>query len=852
MSLAQLHFVSDAPGPDGSGSRLTAVTPGVPEPVLREAGQLIGYEAPRDAPPHPTTAELAAFPRTLSHSVLSDGSRLLAWTVGTGAGPGGDRDGFHAHALRLPAGATLSAGTPPISAWDSPQWAAGTPDGAELKPLERLPSSRSFERRELLSFAASRAPYLTGFFAALRGLAEEESAPRLVLVERDSADVARWIALASTVLPRESAHRLTFTTYTRRPGQARQQIIGVLPDDAGDLTGQDSRYRVLDCTGRQPSAPDGRGAPVVDAWAEIAAHVWLGRAPELFTQAVTLPGALFTPGPLAVAALCAGIAPGANGRTAAAAWAYEHANALDGQRLQQLVESLSAPAEDRSPTETTALARLFTVLDGRAPAATTAPLAALVLTEAVRTPAAGLELPAPRVASLPEDLKRRLAAELGPELREGIAGGAGGDASRSTSRPVELLRVAEPLGVDCTDLLPGLARRLARALAADPVSAYTPAVRAALDEHFDLRTTLLSELDALAADDPPAAARLLGRIALPLTDVQVIPHLRMCAEMSGAPAAGAGAGAAAVFPASAEEAEDRDRITLLRSVLRACGVSPFADPLVLRTAVRLVWDGGAPTPGEARLLLAETGSDAHRTAGTWHTLVRAALEGPGDSPDSPGLAHDLLRCFPEALEPRVRGALQLLEYAGELAAGRAGPGWTDRTLALRAVAEPVEPGVLERAFGALCRQLISEERPEGELYALVHSGDADLTAAYRRAAHDGSVQERLRAVPAFAAHCYTTWTALPGANKSWDQTRTTLLDKVLRPAVRSLPAEDVAAVERCLERTGGRKAEEFRTWNRPSALSRLGLRFGGRSRSPAQDTPRGDEPGPPPGPSRSG
>ncbi|MFD5029919.1 GTPase-associated protein 1-related protein [Streptomyces sp. NPDC058405] len=807
MSLAQLHYTSAPPGPDGSGFRFTAVTPGVPDELLREAEQLIGYEPPRDAPSRPTDTELTAFPQAFSHSVLSDGSRLLARTVYTGADHSGGWGNFHAHAVHLPAhlpaGARESAGASPIGAWNAPQWATATPAGGVPAPMEELPVSRSFERRGLVEFAASRAPWLAGFFAGLRALSEDESAPRIVLVERDSADVARWIALASNVLPRESVHRLTFTTYTRRPQLARQQIIGVLPDDAQGLAGDERRYRVLDRTGREPAEP------AADAWAEIAARVWLGRAPEVFAEAATLPGGPFAPGPLAVAALCTGISPGANGRTEAADWARAHAHALDGRRLQQLVDALCAPAEDRTPAETAALTRLFEALDGRAPAATTAPLGALVLTEAVRTPRAGLGLPDLRLSTLPEELKRRLADELAPDLRAGIAADLT-DGGSATSRPVELLRVAELLGVDCTDQLPGLARRLSHALIAEPEAAYTPAVHTALEEYFDLRTAVLSRLDGLAAGDPPAGARLLGRTSLPFRGVQALPHLKMCAE------------------APVPTPEGGDRVGALHSVLRAAAVSPFADPLVLRTAVRLVWGDSTPTAGEARLMLAESGSDAHRGAGTWHVLVRAALDGPGDSPEAPDLAHDLLRCFPEELEPRVRKALLLLEFAGALTAGRAGSGWTDRALSLRADAEPVEPGVLEQVFGALSRELLSEQRPEGELYALVHCGDPDLTAAYGRAAREDRVRDRLRTVPAYAADCFTAWTSLPGANRAWDESRTALLDKVLRPAVRALPAEDIAAVEQCLERTG-RKAEEFRTWNRPGAFGRLSLRFGRRS-----------------------
>ncbi|MFE4536877.1 GTPase-associated protein 1-related protein [Streptomyces scopuliridis] len=786
MSLAQLHYTS-APqgpdGPDGPDSRFTAVTPGIPRSLLREAEPLLGYEPPHDAPEHPGPAELAAFPQAFSHTLLSDGTRLLARAVRTGANGGGPA-GSHTHAVLLPGDAGLPGGGLPISAWNSSRWASAAPAGGSPAQLEALPPSGLLGREALVGFAASRGPWLPGFLASLRELTEEASGPRdgeraarIVLVERDSADVALWIALACAVLPRDRADLLTFTTYTRRPRDARQRIVGVLPGDAPEPDGRDHHCRVHDCTSPAPAPAE---QTTTDVWAGIAARVWLGRAPELFTEAAALPGGVFSPGALAVVALCADLAPGPGGRAAAADWAHTHARALGDARLRRLVETFQAESDDRTTAEFAALTRLFT--------------------------------------ALPEDLGQRLAAGLAPELRAGVA-----DSGPGITRPVELLRVADALGVDCTDLLPGLARRLARSLLADPETADTPDLLTVLEEHFELRTALLSALDAVAAEDPPAAVRLLGRTSLALTGVQALPHLRMCAGAPWTPAAAGGDGLAA-----------------LHAALRACGVSPFTDPLVLRTAVRLVWDGGAPAPGEARRLLSETGSDAHRAAGTWRTLVRAALDSPADAPadtatgvddaDAATLAHDLLRCFPDELEPRVRGALLLLEFAGEIGAGRAGPPWTERVLALRAEAEPVEPAVLDRVFGTLTRRLLSEERPEGELYALIHCGEPELLTAYATAAQEERVRDRLRTAPAYAADCFIAWSSLPGANRAWDRTRTSLLDKVLRPAVRAFSDEDTASVERGLERAGLHRAEEFRAWNRPGALSRLSRRLGGLGR----------------------
>ncbi|QIQ02044.1 GTPase-associated protein 1-related protein [Streptomyces liangshanensis] len=859
MSLAQLHYTSVPPESGGSGVRFTAVTDGIARPLVEEAGQLLGYEPPRDAPGRPTDAELADFPQAFSHSALSDGGRLLARAVCVGAEPGGRRSAFHAHAVLLPPGAGLPGGALPITAWNSPHWAAATPDGGVPEPLDSLPASGLFYREGLIGFAASRAPWLAGYVAGLRAIATQEEpadspeAPRIVLVERRSADVAQWIALAGHVLSAADAARLTFTTYTRRPREAPQRVLGVLPGDARGLAEQPHRYRVLDCT--EGAHPDADGAR--DTWAGTAARLWLAGAPELFEEAAALPGGRFHPGALAAVALRAGVDPGPDGRAEAAGWAGTHARDLDDELLRILVGALCAPnGEDRTAAETQALADLFGALANRAPDDVTAPLAALVLTEAVRATGTGARTgagadpdakpltppgppasPAPSTSSaspaspasrelplLPElqlrslspEFKQRLGAELAFELRAGISAGLSTDlpgTGRDTSRPVGLLRIAGILGVDCAELLPDLADRLAGALLAEPESAYTPAVRTALEDHFELRVALLSALDRLAAADPPAATRLLNRTTLSLDGVQSLPHLRMCAEspapwsVTGPPASGA----------------DQDRVAALAGVLRAAGVSPFAEPPVLRTAVRLVWADGTPTAGEARRMLGETGSDAHRAAGTWATLVAAALGGPGDDPDAPDLAHDLLRSFPEKLEPRVRSALLLLEFAGDLRAGRAPTGWTVRARLLRADAEPVEPGVLDQALGALARQLLSEDRPNGELYDLIHADDADLLAAYDRAARADATRERLRTVPAYTADCFIAWSSFPGANPAWDRTRTALLDKVLRPAVRSLPAEDLAAVEESFGRAGRHHTEEFRTWNRPGTLSRLGL-----------------------------
>ncbi|NEE48075.1 hypothetical protein G3M55_26130, partial [Streptomyces sp. SID8455] len=103
---------------------------------------------------------------------------------------------------------------------------------------------------------------------------------------------------------------------------------------------------------------------------------------------------------------------------------------------------------------------------------------------------------------------------------------------------------------------------------------------------------------------------------------------------------------------------------------------------------------------------------------------------------------------------------------------------------LRDRAEPLEPAVQERAFTALVERLLAPDRPGAELYDFVRSDDAELIAAYDRAARAEPTRTRLRTHPAYAADCFTHWTAHPHAGPAWTTTAAALLDEVLRPAVR--------------------------------------------------------------------
>ncbi|MDV9177969.1 GTPase-associated protein 1-related protein, partial [Streptomyces sp. W16] len=442
-----------------------------------------------------------------------------------------------------------------------------------------------------------------------------------------------------------------------------------------------------------------------------------------------------------------------------------------------------------------------------------------------------------RAGSLTTRAHDDLARDLAPALRAGIAD----TAEPAAGRPLALLRAADLLDVDCQDQLPELAERLGRELvsasAASPSGGDTkpspeptetdqrveppagtcpPALLDAVHTHPGLRVALFGSLNTLAAAEPTSVARVLKGSGLPL-DLQQsgFPHLRMCAGPAVAPA------------------ESDDRLDRFHGLLRTAGVSPHADPTVLRTALRLTWPGGElPTGQEASVLLKELGSDSHRAAGTRELLIETALAASPDDRDIPALATDLLRCFSTELGTGRRTALLLLEFTGMLGTGSEGEEWVGRVLDLTtgAAADPVPDTVAERAYQALAQRLLEGAAPANELYALARSGEPRLLAAYEREGHSERVGERLRTRPAYAADRFCDWSAFPGTHPGWDETRTALLAKVLRPVVRALSVAEQGEVETALDRTGRGKLDAFRAWNRPGALGRLAGRLSGRGR----------------------
>ncbi|MEU7134427.1 GTPase-associated protein 1-related protein [Streptomyces sp. NPDC046261] len=861
MNLQQLHYTSTAAtGPDGSGFRFTAASPELPITLLGEAEQLIGYEPPSDAPDCPSPEELAGFPVAFSHNRLSDGSRLLCRTIRTGPGRGGRHGNFHAHAVRLPEGGGLPGGLLPIEAWESPSWADRTPGDGVPEPLAALTPARRIDKKGLFDFVHARADRLEHFLADVRTLFRTPDAPQLLVIERDSAHTALWIAIASAVLPRELADRLTFTTYTRRPMLARQQIVGAYPDADFDFVSAAAqrRYRVHDCTGGSSSPARAER----DLWAAVAARIWLAGHPALFAEASRRggPGAGRDSGDEAerLAALAAreGITLDSNGRTAAARWARQHLSrdGVDDPLGSRLLATLAAGGTDRTPEEWTVLASL---------------------TDELSTTTSSRSSLAP--------LRRDLRAELDR---------AADTPQTPLVRFLTLLRLAEALRVDRSAVMPVLTARLTAALL-DETSPDRKVVRAALDTHPALRTAVLDALDRTAATEDPRALTHLLAAELPGADLTGRPHLRMAAAMAedSAPfvdySYGRGYGYTCNYDDDQDDDKDgqgyeqgydrgygqgydeddgrpspahtqdeagpdgprptarrhdaapqdpppeQDRIALLHKLIEAADPEHQDAPSVLRTAYRLVWGDEPLGSDEAVVLLDTIPAASHQAAGLAQPFVRAALDSTPDDPAAPLLAKSLLKSVLVSgadLTPRERAALLLLEQAGDLETGEALPGYTARVVGLRRQAAPLEAGIEQRLSDALARRLLCMDPPPapGELPDLIHSDDRHLLHAYAREARGAAVAGLLRRERTYVAVCFVAWHTAPDVSELWEEIRADLLASVLRPEVRRMSTEDVEEIRRTLRQVGGPWAEMFHEWDRFGVLGRLSGRWRGR------------------------
>lgn len=249
MSLHQAYYTSCRMGWGGEGFQFNALSPALDRALLPRLVDLCQYEPPPSQPSVPTEAELAAFPVNLFYQLLADGSAALGCEVYVGKGFDGRYGNFFAHLLIADSAPHDFVGLRPIEFWKSPTWVRTPSQERDLPEPERpIRQEQILDPDELDRFfrAGGREAYLPAFFTAVESALA--TGRRVVLVEPESEGVARWVALATLILPPALVLRFSFCTYHKDPERSGALLVGTTADSQFAFAPQQMRFQyfVLD------------------------------------------------------------------------------------------------------------------------------------------------------------------------------------------------------------------------------------------------------------------------------------------------------------------------------------------------------------------------------------------------------------------------------------------------------------------------------------------------------------------------------------------------------------------------------------------------------------------------------
>jgi len=282
VAFRQLYYTSCENGLGGYGGyQFNAITPGVPAAVMREVEDRTVYEPPSWLLADPRPDEPEAYPIAFSHGTSeASGATITAQVVFTGTDYSGRPGNYFAHAL--------VTGTPeqdfgarlPVELWGAELWQASPVGGTELPELPGPPPRGPIDRPGVQAFLDARGAdgvlpeLLTAVGQAMAG-------DRPVLVaSHDTSESIWWIAAISYLLGEHLGRRMTFTTYSHRPGYSRYHLTAILPETLPPSA--DASFQLFDlATGQTP----GGG---VHPLAAILASTGVMAAPGLWRQAMVL------------------------------------------------------------------------------------------------------------------------------------------------------------------------------------------------------------------------------------------------------------------------------------------------------------------------------------------------------------------------------------------------------------------------------------------------------------------------------------------------------------------------------------------------------------------------------------
>jgi hypothetical protein len=256
VAFQQLYYTSCENGLGGYGGyQFNAITSGVSAAVMREVEDRTVYEPPSWLLADPCPDEPEAYPIAFSHGTSeATGAAITAQVVFTGTDYSGRPGNYFAHAL--------VTGTPeedfgpllPVELWGAELWHTSPVDGTELPPLPGPPPPGAIDRPGVQAFLDARGAdgVLPGLLTAV-GRAMAGDRPVLV-ASHDVSENIWWIAAISYLLGEHLGHRMTFTTYSHRPGYSRYHLTGILPETLPPSA--DSSFQLFDLTASDPTVPD--------------------------------------------------------------------------------------------------------------------------------------------------------------------------------------------------------------------------------------------------------------------------------------------------------------------------------------------------------------------------------------------------------------------------------------------------------------------------------------------------------------------------------------------------------------------------------------------------------------------
>ena len=780
MTLLELHYTSAEQGLGGSpGFQFVQLSAGLDPGVCRQVESLLAYEPPRTAPSQPTPAQIADFPVALSHTVLAGGAAVLCRAAYTGTDYSGRFGNFYAHALYLPGGPDDLGAVLPIDTWESASWrsqppVAGIPAAPQMEP------GGTITRETLLAFTSQRRGQLAAVLTDIMNSFGRHGL-QVILAEDQADAVARWIAVACRSLPRALARRLTFTTYTRRPYQSSQQVIGIMPgaDFSFTHTELSVQYRVH--AGPERSSPPAE--PM--SWAATAAAIWLDGRPELFDEAYAdvvvpdgSPDEAWTDtltGQLAATALAAGTDLPQPATIAAVTWATAHAEAHWPRQFWLDLAAGVARSSGQIPASD--LGRLCRQADASQSADVTAPLLTAYLSrlpgEITQDDALDLDTLRwitgwlRRHSYLVQDIGvgDRLQAAFSPEL--------------PVNRALLLLEIADAAGIG--NLGRAAETMLGPALLDDGTAAAEVADFLNSTADTSLQTQVLDFIeDAARQSSGRAAARLVRgacRGWLLTADLSDFPLLGIAATLA--------------------RENGPSRVTAFR---RAATLLSASGPEDLGYAYGLVWPDQPPSPAEAgELLSGEFALPVWEIPDTAEAFIDLIRHARVIDPEIIRLA-ERLQTWIDWPNPLDRTLLELVTTTGLLrkAVGQAGDTGLAREVPramLALLAAWPSPGPpRDAAVDALLTLLVAPSRIEqadtsqqAELHDLAVSGDSGLIAAFAERARQ-SLAAELTGSPQLHANCFIMWRLEYGrpGDEVWPATRSSLMNDLLAPAARKM------------------------------------------------------------------